>query len=437
MLAQVQQESRSMPKAQPVRVDLTDRYVKAIKPPPAGTRRWIGDLALPNFGVRVTDKGQKTWMVRRRAKGSTTLTWHRLGSYPDMSLAQARTEARHVRATLAEGKTPKQEEEERQHQEAERHRAEQERREHTFGAIAEQFITRYLRHLRSAKPTESLIRSTLLPVFADRPAGDIRRRDIIKLVEAVEETRGPAIARTALAVTSKMFNWALNRDIAGLEFNPASRIGADLLGPPPTRDRVLTDEELRSIWRATAALDYPWQPLYRLLMATGQRLHEISDLSWSEIDLEKATLTIPASRMKGKAVHIVPLAPVALGVLRDLPRFSFGDFVFSTTGGRRPVGAISQAKARLDCKIAEAGEIPPWRVHDLRRTMRSNLSALGIQPVVAEAILAHRQRGVIATYDRYEYLSEKRDALEKWEVRLLSIVDANIVYHPANAEKVA
>jgi integrase len=410
------------------KIVLTDLKVKNLKPPVTGGRSIIWDANEPNLGVRVTERGKRSFILVRRPVGGTKPVWYTLGTYPEMSLAQARDEARRIRIILETGKTPQEVEDEKRRGEAERRRAEEERLQHTFAAIAEQFIKRYLRHLRSAKPTESLIRSTLIPRFGEIPIVEIKRREIIKLVEEVGETRGPAIARATLGVTSKMFNWCLSLDLVGLEFNPASRIrSVDIVGPAVARDRVLSDEELRLFWDAAIGMGYPFGTVHRLLALTGQRLHEISDLTWTEVDFQRRIITLPAERVKGKNVHVVPLAQAAFTLLCDLPRFSEGNFVFTTTGGRRPIGALSQAKAKLDAAIAQVADIPHWRVHDLRRTVRTNLAATGILPVIAEVVLAHRQRGISAVYDRHTYLEEKRDALEQWETRLAQIVGNNIV----------
>jgi integrase len=121
--------------------------------------------------------------------------------------------------------------------------------------------------------------------------------------------------------------------------------------------------------------------------------------------------------MKGGKAHVLPLSPSMISLLADLPRFG-GIYVFTSNNGYKPVSGFSHAKAKLD-RIAD---VEPWRFHDIRRTVRTNLAALGIDPVVAERIMAHRQRGILGTYDQYSYLDEMRDALTMWEARLKSIV---------------
>jgi integrase len=143
-------------------------------------------------------------------------------------------------------------------------------------------------------------------------------------------------------------------------------------------------------------------------------------MAWSEVDLAKGIWTIPAERMKADAPHIVPLAPEAVAILESLPRWT-GPFVFSTTGGARPISGFSKMKTRIDTAIAEP--IEPWRFHDLRRTMRTGLSALRIPDTVSELCIAHTQKGLHKVYDQHAYLDEKRHAFEAWANRVMSIVD--------------
>jgi integrase len=206
--------------------------------------------------------------------------------------------------------------------------------------------------------------------------GEIRRRDVIALLEAIvvrgETAQGRArprsggeyAARHALAQLRKIFNWALSRDIEGLEANPCGRVKeGDLLGASKARDRVLTDAELRIVWAAAQATSYPFGPLVRGLLLTGQRLSEIAKARLSEIDVGGTVLMIPAERMKGKSVHVVPLTDRMSELLAELPSFSGGDFLFTTTAGRRPISGFSKMKRRFDKTVAELGPVAHWTLH--------------------------------------------------------------------------
>jgi integrase len=147
-------------------------------------------------------------------------------------------------------------------------------------------------------------------------------------------------------------------------------------------------------------------------------------MAWSELDLDKAMWLIQPGRMKGGVPHAVPLSPMAVELLRSLPRFS-GPFVFTTTGGRGPIKGFGNFKDTVHARIAQLSPpgIPEWRFHDLRRTARTNLSALGVAPFIAELVIGHVQKGVHAVYDLHRYEAEKRDALTRWANKLRSIVE--------------
>jgi integrase len=410
---------------------LTDRTLKALKPPPAGTRLVVWDAALSNFAVSVTEKGRLSFKVVRRRPGEAQPTWVTLGVYPQLSLAEARRLAREALLSLAEGKDP------REAKAAERRAAEgdeRRRRASTLGAVAELYIRRHVSQLRSGREMASIIRRELIAPWGDRPIGEISRRDLIEIVEAIidrgggeagpghrRRDGGPAAARKALAAARGLFNWACERDL--LATSPCDRIRASrIVGARPARDRVLTDPEILAVWRAAGELGYPFGSLVRLLTLTAQRRDEVSEARWSEVDLERGMLVIAADRMKAKSPHVVPLSETAIEILRGLPRFATGDdFIFRV--GPKPFASFSGAKLRLDKVIAEmGGTVKPYSLHDLRRTVRTRLSELGVLPFVAELVLAHAQPGIQRVYDLHRYDEEKRAALELWERRLLEIV---------------
>jgi integrase len=190
-------------------------------------------------------------------------------------------------------------------------------------------------------------------------------------------------------------------------------------------------------------MPYPYGSLFRMLVLTGQRKSEVAEAQWSEFDLERKLWTIPAERMKADAPHVVPLTDDVIAILDALPRFKKGDHLFSLTFGEKPVNGFSKAKANLDkaiitelrkgtdeAKAREKIKLDPFVIHDIRRTMRTGLSALPIPPDVAELIIAHARPGLRRVYDQYSFEVEKRHALELWAGRLRDIVQpapANVV----------
>ncbi|HWY14259.1 MAG TPA: tyrosine-type recombinase/integrase [Rhizomicrobium sp.] len=439
------------------KVALTDRYLKAIKPAPKRKRPIVWDAVQPHLGVRVTDKGHLTFVVVRRRPGDKQPIRHILGAYPSTTLAAARAATPDILAALTQGKRPAE-------LEAERLREAARKRRDTFGVVAEEFIKRHVSKLRSARATELLIRRELLGQslrrrkedgkwidewvasrdqrWYGRPITEITRRDAVELLETIADHGSRHQARKTFAAASKLFNWALWRDTYGLDGSPFARLkSTDLFGKFAPRSRVLTDDELRLIWRAAGELGpaedkngkklpehlraYPFGTMVRALALTGQRLREISDAQWSEIALDKALLTVPDERMKGKVSHTVPLTPIVITLLQGAPRFEGGAFVFTTTAGKRPISGFSKMKSRLDREIAKRADgtqMAPWTLHDLRRTMRTRLSGLGVLPLVAELIIGHKQGGIQAVYDLHTYDAEKRAALAKWEDALAAIV---------------
>jgi integrase len=287
--------------------------------------------------------------------------------------------------------------------------------------VAEDFISRHVSKLRSAADVEATIRRELVPRWRDRPITGLTRRDIVALIEEIADSGRLHTAHNAYSHISKFFSWAIARGLYGLETSPCGAIKrSEIIGAREPRQRVLADGEIRPVWDATEGLGYPLSPFVRLLLLTGQRLREVAEMRWSELDTDKALWTIRAQRTKADAVHEVPLPPVAVDILKSLPRWP-GDYAFSTTDGDRPISGFSKMKLRVDAAMAEP--IRSWRFHDLRRTMRTGLSGLPVPNNVAELCIAHAQPGLHKVYDQHSYRDEKRRAFELWAARLLSIVE--------------
>jgi integrase len=255
------------------------------------------------------------------------------------------------------------------------------------------------------------------------------------------------MARHLLTIVKRFFNWAIDQRIYGLKTSPCDRLKATaLIGEKVFRNRKLSDVELFAFWRATERMPYPTGPAYQMLALTGLRLLECAEISRHEI--RKDVLTIPAARMKGKdskaREHVVPLSTMAREVIKNLPRRNSGDYLFSYYLGETPMRMTSKIKHDLDQRMLltlkalarQRGEDPhkvklvPWVNHDLRRTIRSALSALRVQQPVAERVLAHLPEGIVGVYDSYEFFDEKSEALELWSRHLASIV------HPGGGDNV-
>lgn len=194
----------------------------------------------------------------------------------------------------------------------------------------------------------------------------------------------PYQAHNALGYLRRLYTWAIGTQEFGLTLSPVERISPkDLIGEREARARIRNDNELRAVWEATFRMGYPYGPLFRLLILTGQREREVAEAQRTEIAADKKLWTIPAARMKGGRAHENPLAPMAFAEFEALPEFGGGPFVFTTTNGTKPVNGFSKCKARLD---ALSG-VTDWKIHDLRRTMRTHLSALPVEDLAQLAQL--------------------------------------------------
>lgn len=417
------------------RKGLTDRKLKSLEPASHKEKPydvWEQD----GFGVRVSYEGRKTFVLMARYGGKDSHpARRRLGIYPAMTLAEAREKAAHWRKLIARGVDPS-EEEERQRT------AELQRRANSFAAVAEDFIRDKLAGERKGYEVERDIRRVLVKAWGERPITDISPLDVRSLVKGFKDAGKPYQAHNLLGYTRRLFNWAIAQHAYGIETSPCDRLKPrDILGERKQRTLILSDLELRAAWRAGEKLGYPYGPLFRLLLLSGQRKSEVAEARWSEFDLAKKLWTIPADRMKADAAHVVPLSDDAVTVLQSLPRFQNGDYLFSTTFGKKPVNGFSKAKGAFDKEMLAAlresapqATLPEFVIHDIRRTVRTGLSSIpNISDLVRELVIGHTRPGLHKVYDQYAYLDEKRFALDAWAARLRSIVNPA----PANVVKLA
>jgi integrase len=303
----------------------------------------------------------------------------------------------------------------------------------TFAVVADAWLhERVHGKQRKAHEVATDVRREFIPRWGNKPITEITALDVRNLIGVLNK-RAPAQARNLFGYAKRLFDWAVAQQAYGLKDSPMEKLRPqDLLDKKVTRQHVLSDAELRALWLAAPTLDYPYGPVFQLLALTGQRKSEVAKARWREFDLDKKIWTIPPERMKGEAAHVLPLTDDMIAILTALPRFKKGDHVFSTTFGSKPVNGFSKAKLRLDAAMAEVlgKPVEDFVIHDIRRTMRTHLSALPIPDLVRELVIAHAQRGLHKVYDQHAYEAEKRHALELWAARLRNIVSpppANVV----------
>ena len=408
---------------------LTDRFIKSIKPAPEGTRRQIMDTLVPGFGVRVTDKGVKTYIFQARYPGSAFQARREINA---PTLEKARETARDWSGLIKQGIDPAQVAAKAKEEKA---RA----RANTFDAIAESYFTDKLATLRSGATTTKRFRKHLLPILGSTPMVEITDLDILGKVINPIKARTKATARQRFNDLYAFFEWAIDQRIYGLKLNPCSLIKiTKLVGKVGKRKRILNDDELRALWVAANRLPYPVGPLYRGLVLTALRIRELSNTDRREWHLHGNAWqwVIPANRMKGKEAHVVPVTADIREIYDACPK---GKFLFSYNGGEKPMSIANKVtKDIIDAEMltvlreiaVERGESPEevelvhWVNHDIRRTVRSKLSRIkGLDLETREAILAHVKPGMQGVYDQYEYFDEKREGLELWAVMLRQIVE--------------
>lgn len=424
---------------------LTDAMIAGLKPAPEGTRIEIRDDLLPSFAVRVTDKGTKTFVLITRFPGSKNPARRAIGEYPTLSLHQAREEAREWLLLIKRGIDPR--------DEIAKSRAEQQRkRENTFKAVVVDYLTDIASRKRNrhADQDKREIERELLAAgrnkWLNKPVAEVTDADIAELIGAIRDRPAPGMAYNVWGHVKAIFSWAMwpeRRQGYGLTINPTQHLQPKHFKLSKTvSTRVLSDEEIQAYWQAADATPYPLGPFYKLLMLTGQRKSEVSDARWREFDLQKRKLwTVPEERFKSGQAHIVPLSKEASALLENLERFvgeESGDCLFSTTNGVKPINGFSRAKAALDKAMLEIlkkkdpeAKLPDWVFHDVRRTVRTRLSALRVNSDVAEMVIGHGKTGLRRVYDQHEFEPEMREALERWANSLLKIVKpaerANVV----------
>jgi integrase len=401
---------------------LTQSRIAGLKCPPEKRDMLVFDDEQRGLGVRVLASGGKTFLAQ--------YTWHGqkrripLGSSSAVSLGKVRDAVRAIMGDVAKGVDPA----------AVRKKAAAEARRNaahkalTLAALLSDWQAWHLAGKRPSYAAEAVraLRNAFSR-YLDLPAAELDRATAVKTLDAMARKGSVAMAARTAAYGKAAYGWAVKRGT--LSVNPFLNLP---VAPAPRRERVLSDDEVATIWRATDGPG-PFNGIVRFLILTGQRLEEVAGMTWAELSDDFSTWTIPASRAKNGATHIVPLPEPALEVLRGHPQF--GELVFP--GRRGPFNGFSKAKAALDAK----SHLTNWRLHDLRRTMATGLQRLGVRLEVTEQVLNHvsgSRAGIVGVYQRHDFAQEKRAALEAWAAHVMAAVKGradvgNIVTLPKRA----
>lgn len=411
------------------RLKITKRTVDAAE---AGVRdTFLWDDELRGFGLKVTPAGKRVYIIQYRigGRGSPTKRYT-IGPHGVWTPARARQEAEDLLSAASKGIDLNADK-------AERNRIAVDL---AFSDYADKFLSDYVKDEwpSSYDFAEGILRLHVKPVLKQRPLPSIKRTDIAAILDRLP-TRQAALRRNVYAVVRRLFRWALGR--GDIPTNPLE--GFETPAGPKSRERVLSDDELRLVWLAAGALGYPFGPFYRLLLLTGQRREEVSALPWSELDRSIQLWRLPGERAKNGNASNVPLNDLAINIIDGIAggeKWKRRGLVF-TTNDESAISGYSRGKKRLDREILKlarkeaqaAGENPdeatidPWRIHDLRRTLATGMQRLGVRFEVTEAILNHvsgSRSGVAGVYQLHDWKDEKIAALSAWGKHVENIIGA-------------
>jgi integrase len=377
------------------RIKLSKSTIDTLPIPSSDLVYW--DAASPGFGLKVTPKGRKVFIVLYRTGGAgSKLRKYTIGPYGRVTLHQARVAAQKVFAAKLEGRDPA----------AEKRESKRRIVADLVEDLLESFITQRLSQNRSGAEIARVLRREVGKPWAGRSIHSIGKRDVVEVVSAIVQRGAPSAANKTLKSLKTFLRWCVGGAV--LDQSPAE--GVPLPTKEVARDRVLSDSELTQIILAARKMGSPYGAIVELLALTGQRRDEVACLAWEELDLAQQVWTIPKARTKNGKAHVVHLSRHSLAVLQGADRR--GPLLFTLLGSK-PFQDFTRAKRRLDQLSGMTG----WRLHDLRRTCVSGMARLGVAPHVADKILNHQAgtiSGVAAVYQRHEFLAERRAALDLW-----------------------
>jgi integrase len=383
-----------------VRANLTPALIAKASVPDGKGSEIFWDLRQASFGFRVKHNGHRSFVIHYRDAGGRS----RLMTIPAvLGLEKARKRARQLLGEVAHGRDPLGE-----------RRKEKDAQRNTLRAVSEEYFARKGKHLRSAYEWRKNMERAVLPVLGSRPIAEIRRSEISRLQDKLEDERGPASSDASLAVLRRIMNWHATRSD---DFRPPLVRGMMRHNSKENaRAHILTDAEIAAVFKAADETPGPFGAFVKFLLLTAARRDEAARMVWSEVD--GTDWTLPAARNKTKQDLTRPLSKAALEVLASLPRFASSPYVF-TVSGRTAFRNFGKAKVRLDAQSGVTG----WTLHDLRRTSRSLLSRAGVNADHAERCLGHVIGGVRGVYDRHAYRQEMLHAYEALAAQIEQIVN--------------
>lgn len=425
-------------------VTLTDKFIQSATV--KSNRQEIADAGVRGHYLVIQPTGAKSFAVRYRLDGKAVK--QTIGSYPKVSLKDSREEARRILAAVDEGGDPQAE-------------ARIANDDFLIKNVFEDFLKRYVEKNNApnvAKRRRKIFEAEILPAWGNRHVAEIKRRDVVKFIDEIIDRDAPVQANRTFSFLKKFFNWCIDRDV--IEHSPMNRMKEP--SDEESRERVLTEDEIRLVWHAAEKEGYPFGPAIQLLILSAQRRQEVGGARRQEFGgsadfgSNLPVWTIPKGRTKNrKSDHVVPLTEWMDQLFSSQPVIA-GDFDFIFTNFQKKASTgWSKCKERMDAAILkmkreeaeargeDASKVQPmndWRFHDLRRTAATFMASnqIKVLPHVIEAVLNHKSgavKGVAGIYNRYQYFEEKLEALTKWEavVRRIVFATSNVVTLPLKA----
>jgi integrase len=385
---------------------------------PGNSRREIPDGKSQGLYLILQPSGHRSWAVRYRAPDTGKPVKLTLGN-GGMTLAAARAAAATVWHELSLGRDPA------KARDAAKAKAAATKAD-TLVAVAEEYLKREGPKLRSIGQRRNVFERLIFPVLGNKPIADIKRSDIVRLLDRVEDGSGPRMADVCLATLGRVMVWHSSRDD---DFRSPIVRGMGRAKPVAerSRTRILSDGELKCVWAAAADMPVFGQ-LVQFLVLSGARKSEAANMTSDELSAD-GVWTLPPERDKAKQGIVRPLSALALAILASVPRINNSQFVF-TTRGKRPFRSFHEGKRELDKRSGVGNYV----LHDLRRCSRSLMSRAGVDPDVAEMLLGHRVGNTVRqTYDRHSYAAEKKLGYEKLATLVQNIVSPQKNVRPLRA----
>jgi len=392
---------------------LTIKTIEAIKPPNGIKNPKVKhkaksqqdeyyDTNQTGFLLRLGTSGKKVFYQRYRVGKKQGRI--KIGTYPtDIGLREAREKGKEYLKKANIGEDP----------------ALEKRRSRAGGLLFKDLSKMYVeQYAKPKKRTWKEDEQKLEKKFSDwddMEANSITHEDVFDRIEYIKKNHGPIAANRNLALIRKVFKWAKEKRL--VKESPVRDISKE---PENTRDNILTDKQIKAFWGGCESHGYPFGTCYQVMLITGRRLGSVSKMKWTDLDLEAKEWTIPSELDKSGKPQVVPLPTLVIETLIDIQEnhlIEDSEYVF-TTNGKAPISGFSKSKVKLD----KLSKLSGWTLHDLRRTCRTNLPRLGVTPDISKLTMGHKLQGVDAIYDRYSYMPEKRDALEKWANYLQGLI---------------